>query len=136
MWKRQPPYKRSSFVPLLRRVLAGRGIEAALAAHRATKAAGDVAAKVLLEEAMTYEALYSPNLGLVGFRCRHSAQCKKLTRTERGMWMHLQRVHRVERQGRLFDEAKERNELQSVRAANVRHTGPFADITLGSSRRP
>jgi len=71
-----------------------------------------------------YEALYSPNLGLVGFRCRHSVQCKKLTRTERGMWMHLLRVHKIKRQGGLFDgqnnEASTATDGRVVRAASTR----------------
>lgn len=49
---------------------------------------------------MIYEPLYSPNLGLCGFRC---GRCPRVVRTERGINMHLLRVHGIKKQTEMFD---------------------------------
>lgn len=46
-----------------------------------------------------FKALYPEEGGApLGFSCNWTDRCKKTTRTERGMWAHLSRTHKVKRQ--------------------------------------
>jgi hypothetical protein len=49
-----------------------------------------------------WEPLYSPNLGLCGFRCR-VGECARVVRTRLGIRMHVERVHGVQEQAELFE---------------------------------
>ena len=50
---------------------------------------------------MTYRPLYPPEgAPCLGFAC---SECGRVTKTERGMRMHLVRVHDIKPQGELFD---------------------------------
>src|SRR5271157_4459347 len=60
-----------------------------------------------------YDALYSQNIGLCGFRCRIE-DCVKVTRTLRGMRTHALRVHGVKEQRELFDEEKSKPAIEHV----------------------
>ena len=74
---------------------------------------------------VTHEPLYSPNVGLAGFVCRiterdkYAEPCKKVTRTERGMLMHLARVHGVRLQAELFDKDTEVKHDEEHRSAQI-----------------
>lgn len=51
-----------------------------------------------------YDAVYSQNIGLCGFRCRVGA-CTRVVRTQRGITMHCLMVHGLRAQIALFDAA-------------------------------
>lgn len=65
-----------------------------------------------------YEACYTANLGLVGFRCRATPQCKKVVRTYRGITMHLKRKHGLTAQMALvgwLDEKEKQSDTKPIR---------------------
>lgn len=53
---------------------------------------------------MIFEPLYSPDLGLAGFRCRCGA-CTRVVRTQRGAEMHCWRKHKIKAQMEMDYEA-------------------------------
>lgn len=76
-----------------------------------------------------YDAVYSQNIGLCGFRCRVGA-CTRVVRTQRGILMHCRRVHGMVAQRELFEGdmtlAKEKKNGKS-KAKTVRKLEPVRD---------